>query len=181
LASFDDIIEHYRRHISLPWRDDVPAAGRVWIAWYDKALERRVRGQMHEFEHATVTAKHGWRQLDLVPLFPAWMAAHEFFAALVDQPEELRSLLPEFEEHLISVLKEQLDAATSNDVVAVAGCGSLFGLVRVSTLITRVAPAIKGRMLVNFPGRHDANVYRLLDARDGWNYHAIPIPPVDAA
>ena len=181
MPTFDDILNHYRRHVRLPWRDDVPAAGCVWIAWYDKALERRVRGQVHEFEHATVTAGHGWRHIDLVPQFPAWMSGHEFFPVLLDQPEELRSLLPEFEAHLITVLKAQLNDATANDVVAVTGCGSLFGLVRVSSLITHVAPAIKGRMLLTFPGSHESNLYRLLDARDGWNYHAIPIPPADAA
>jgi hypothetical protein len=181
LPTFSDIIDHYRRHVRLPWRDDVPPAGRVWIAWYDKSLERRVRGQVHEFEHATISAGHGWRHLDLVPLFPAWIASHEFFAALVDQPEELRSVLPEFEGHLVTALSVELTAAGANDVVAVTGCGSLFGLARVSTLIANVSSAVKGRMLLTFPGRHDANVYRLLDARDGWNYHAIPIPPVDAA
>lgn len=181
MPSFDDILSHYRRHIMLPWRDDTPPAGRVWIAWYEKALERRVRGQMHEFQDVTQAAGHGWRQIDLMPLFPQWMANHEFFAALVDQPEELRSVLPEFEAYLVDTLKDVLTDTSANDVVAVTGCGALFGLVRVSTLITRVAPAIKGRILLTFPGAHNSNVYRLLDARDGWNYHAIPIPPADAA
>jgi hypothetical protein len=38
-----------------------------------------------------------------------------------------------------------------------------------------VSPEIKGRLLVFFPGEHDGGSYRLLDARDGWNYLAIPI------
>lgn len=181
MATFDDILVHYRRQVGLPWQNDVPSSGRVWIVWYDKALERRVRGQIHEFEHVTVAAGHGWKQLDLVPLFPAWITQHEFFEALCEQPEELRSQLPELEEYVIKALTENLNAVTSNDVVAITGCGSLFGLVRVSTLIMRIAPAIKGRLLLTFPGSHQSNVYRLLDARDGWNYHAIPIPPADAA
>jgi hypothetical protein len=32
-------------------------------------------------------------------------------------------------------------------------------------------------MVVTFPGTHQGGIYRLLDARDGWNYHAVPIPP----
>ena len=55
------------------------------------------------------------------------------------------------------------------------GVATLFGLTRVSTAIEKVAPVIKGRMLVFFPGQHENGNYRLLDARDGWNYLAIPI------
>ena len=36
-------------------------------------------------------------------------------------------------------------------------------------------PAIRGRLVVFFPGSHEKNVYRLLDARDGWGYMAFPI------
>jgi len=181
LPSFDDILREYGRQIALPWRNDTPPAGRVWIAWYDKTLERRVRGQIHEFEDATRKAGHGWDLLDLVALFPSWIARHEFFPLLLDQPEELRTVLPEFEAYLVNMLKARLNAATANDVVAVTGCGSLFGLVRVSTLISQVAPAIQGRLLLPFPGNYQSSVYRLLDARDGWNYHAIPIPSTDLA
>ena len=34
---------------------------------------------------------------------------------------------------------------------------------------------IKGRLVVFFPGQYEHNNYRLLDARDGWNYMAVPI------
>ena len=34
---------------------------------------------------------------------------------------------------------------------------------------------IRGRLLVFFPGIYEQDNYRLLDARDGWNYHAVPI------
>ena len=32
-----------------------------------------------------------------------------------------------------------------------------------------------GRLVVFFPGQFEQNNYRLLDARDGWNYLAVPI------
>ena len=101
---------------------------------------------------------------------------HEFFDALVEQPAELRGLLPEIEGSLIDELTHALSFCTTNDVLAIDGCGALFGIARVSTLISRVADFIPGRLLVGFPGKHSAGVYRLLDARDGWSYHAIPIP-----
>ena len=62
-----------------------------------------------------------------------------------------------------------------NTVVALLGVGSLFPMARVSELVDRVAPAIRGRLLVLFPGHLDGSNYRLLDARDGWNYLAVPI------
>ena len=34
---------------------------------------------------------------------------------------------------------------------------------------------VRGRMVVFFPGEYVDNNYRLLDARDGWNYLAVPI------
>ena len=34
---------------------------------------------------------------------------------------------------------------------------------------------VRGRLVVFFPGTLEQNNYRLLDARDGWNYMAVPI------
>ena len=65
-------------------------------------------------------------------------------------------------------------------VVGLLGAGTLFGLgdaVKVSALLNAVNEAVAGRLLVFFPGEHEGNSYRLLDARDGWNYLAIPITP----
>ena len=41
--------------------------------------------------------------------------------------------------------------------------------------LTRESTAIQGRLAVFFPGAYAQNHYRLLDARDGWNYLAVPI------
>jgi hypothetical protein len=177
LYSFDEILRAYQRQVALPWQPDLPPAGRVWIIWYDKSMQRRFTARLSEFEHATLVAGHGWRQLDLAPSFGRWIASHELFVPLLAQPAEIRGLRPEFEEHLAGLVEEQLLACTGADVLAVDGCGALFGFARISTLVSRVATAIRGRMLIGFPGKYSAGVYRLLDARDGWNYHAVPIPP----
>jgi len=181
LNTFDDILSAYTRQVQLPWAEDTPPAGRVWIVWYDKALQRRFTGRLGEFENATLSAGRSWRQLSLSSWFGRWIAKHEFFDALVNQPRELRGLLPDIESELVSTLRQTLQQCTRNDVLAVDGCGSLFGIARVSNLIGRVADVIPGRLIIGFPGKHSGGVYRLLDARDGWNYHAIPIPPENAA
>jgi hypothetical protein len=180
LHTFDDILRAYQRQVQLPWQSDLPPAGRVWIVWYNKSMQRRFKARLGEFEHATILAGHGWRQLDLGPSFGQWIAVHELFEPLLMQPKELRGLLPEYEDHLAKIVEDQLKQCSSTDVLAVDGCGALFGLARISTLLSRVAAAIPGRMLIGFPGKHSGSVYRLLDARDGWNYHAVPIPPDNA-
>ncbi len=63
----------------------------------------------------------------------------------------------------------------SDTVVALVGVASLFGLVRASEVLDKVTQSIQGRLLVFFPGQHEGSNYRLLDARDGWNYLAVPI------
>ena len=50
-----------------------------------------------------------------------------------------------------------------------------FGFIQVSRLIGRVEESIPGRLLVFFPGEYRQNVYRFMDARDGFNYMAVPI------
>ena len=72
-------------------------------------------------------------------------------------------------------MRATLNEAGTDDIVALTGVASLFGLVRNSKLIASIADAIPGRLLVTFPGTHQGGIYRLLDARDGWNYLAVPL------
>ena len=65
-------------------------------------------------------------------------------------------------------------------MVAVLGSGSLFGFTRLSQVLKLVEADVRGRLVVFFPGQYEQNNYRLLDARDGWNYMAVPITLHDA-
>jgi hypothetical protein len=93
----------------------------------------------------------------------------------------LETGLPAFFDHLVARVRDQLAEHPYPDgVVGLLGAGTLFGLgdaVKVSALMNAVNDAIAGRLLVFFPGDHEGNSYRLLDARDGWNYLAVPITP----
>ena len=63
-------------------------------------------------------------------------------------------------------------------VVGLVGGGALYGLgtaARLSALVERIDDTIAGRLLVFFPGDCEGNNYRLLGARDGWNYLATRI------
>src|SRR5947209_3342847 len=63
--------------------------------------------------------------------------------------------------------------------LAVYDGASLFGFLKVSEILPLVEGDVRGRLLVFFPGTYEQNNYRLLDARDGWNYHAVPITAGD--
>jgi hypothetical protein len=72
----------------------------------------------------------------------------------------------------IACSREEADAGS---VVAIIGLASLFDFMPVSSLIDRVEDSIRGRLLVFFPGEYAGNIYRFMDARDGFNYMAVPI------
>ena len=131
--------------------------GRVWLLWFDKSMQRKVTGRIGEFEHATAKAGRGWeRYINLSSWFGRWAASHEFFEALLEHPQELRGLLPEAEAALIGVIRAELEVSASTDVVALDGCGSLFGVAKVSSLIGKVAAAVPGRLLGPSPASMQA-------------------------
>lgn len=177
MSQIERLLEAYRKHMSLPWDPNLAGPQRVWFAVYDKTDERRLRLRIEDFGTATRQAGHAWTLLDLTDAFAAWMAAHEYRESYFSSPQDLLLALEDFEVSTTARLREVLEdpASDSGSVVAVLGAASLFGFMRISSLVQSVHDAIRGRLLVFFPGEYENNNYRLLDARDGWNYHAVPI------
>ena len=173
----DALLGEYRRQLSLPWRPDLSGAERVWMAVYPPELERRVRARLGDFELATREIGHRWAAHDVTTAFSTWLAGLEDRDAYYADPELLAPALPLF----LAELEAQIGAtlasreAGATCVVALVGVGSLFPMIRVSDLLQRIADRITGRLLILFPGSLERGNYRLLDARDGWNYLAIPI------
>lgn len=165
----------YARYVSLPWDKALAGPQRIWFAVYEPSDERRLRLHLPGFEIAAKQAGHGWRRCDLTDAFARWMAAQDYREAYFESPEDLRNPHPEFEGFVASRVRQELEAVDKDTVVALSGVASLFGLMRVSRLMELVEDSIRGRLLVFFPGAYEDNNYRLLDARDGWNYHAVPI------
>ncbi len=172
----------YRQHLSVPWQGGLAAIQRVIFAVYDKADELRLRANVEEFALATQQAGKQWLLLDLSNAFPEWMAAQEYRDAYFESPQDLAGYqtgeLTEFIAHLNTQLKARITAEAGPDsVVALLGVGALFGLARVSSVVEGIKEAVPGRLLVFFPGEHhpENHTYRLLDARDGWNYLAVPL------
>lgn len=178
MARIEDLAERYGRHIATPWQRTVAGAQRVVMVVYDKELERTLRARKLAFETVTREAGHDWCEVDLATAFADWMAADDYRAEYFASPEDLQlKLEAEFPEYVAERLRATLQKAdaTTNTVVAVLGVGTLFGFARISQILKMVEADIRGRLVVFFPGQFERNNYRLLDARDGWNYLAVPI------
>lgn len=178
MALIDDLADEYEQHISAPWQRNLAGAQRIIFVVYPKEDERRLRIKLKEFEHRTRLAGHGWREIDLTNAFPEWMTAEEYREEYFRHPEDLALKYDsEFSESCVERLRHVLQTLemADNSVVAVLGVGGLYGFTRLHYVLQKVESQIRGRMVVFFPGSYDQNTYRLLDAREGWNYLAIPI------
>jgi len=178
MSRIEELAEHYAKHIATPWQRTVAGAQRVIMIVYDKELERTLRARKLAFENATRQAGYDWFQVDLSDAFSKWIANDDYREAYFESPEDLEIKIDaEFSDFLADILRKTLTKPEVSDqaVVAVFGIGSLFGFTRVSEVLKIIEGDIQGRLVLFFPGQRDGNNYRLLDARDGWNYLAVPI------
>ena len=171
------LIQSYSRYISVPWRDDAAAAQRVVFCVYPETEELRLRAKVDEFEIVTRQAGHEWAMFDLTDTFAIWLASQRYAKSYFQKPHLLSTLLPKYLEFIIDEFANFLkrNEIGPNSVVAIKGVGSLFGFLKVKEVVDKLAPMVKGRLLVFFPGSYENNNYRLLDGYDGWNYLAVPI------
>jgi UDP-N-acetylmuramate-alanine ligase len=181
-SKLNKLLSAYRRHLTVPWQAGIAGIQRVVFAVYDKTDELRVRANIDEFALVTQQADKRWLLIDVTSSFPQWMAGQEYRDAYFESPEDLAGYqtgeLTEFVAFLVAQLKTRLvEEAGPDTVVAVLGAGSLFGLARVSAVVEGIKDDVPGRLLVFFPGEYhpENHTYSLLDARDGWNYLAIPL------
>ncbi len=173
MGKIEDLAVVYERHVGVPWQRSVAGAQRVMLVVYEKELERTLRARMGEFEQATRRSGHDWTLVDCTRWFAEWMAADEYRESWFEDPDLLGMKLEgEFREHVANRLRAELEPVGENGVVALLGVASLYGFLRVSEVIRAVEQSIRGRLVVFFPGTKNESNYRLLDARDGWNYLA---------
>ena len=173
MGKIEGLAAVYERHVSVPWQRSVSGAQRVTLVVYEKELERTLRARLGEFEQATQRSGHDWMLIDCTRWFAEWMAGDEYRESWFEDPDLLGMKLEgEFREEVANRLRVALEAADENEVVALLGVASLYGFLRVSEVIRAVEQSIRGRLVVFFPGTKNETNYRLLDARDGWNYLA---------
>ena len=178
MARIEDLAERFGRHIATPWQRTVAGAQRVVIVVYDKELERTLRARKDAFVTAAREAGHEWFEVDVSDAFAKWMASDDYREEYFASPDDLHlKLEAEFSAYVADRIRDVLNRedVTEDSVVALLGVGSLFGFVRMSQVLKMVEGDIRGRLVVFFPGHLERSNYRLLDARDGWNYLAVPI------
>jgi hypothetical protein len=182
MGKIEDLAERYEGHIAAPWARNLAGAEKVIFVVYDKADERRLRARKELFRIATRKAGHEWREFDFTDVFPAWLASDEYREAYFQAPEDLTKVdqkneYAEFTVHAAGLLRDALTAegVGENTVLGVFGAGTLYGFTRLSQILKKVETEVRGRLVLFFPGSHGKNNYMLLDARDGWNYLAVPI------
>ncbi len=182
MARIDEIADQYERHISAPWQRNLPGAQRVVFVVYPKEDERKLEAKLKDFENRTLAAGHPWVDVDFTNAFPEWMAGEsypeEYFTAPELLDDRLKADTPYgFSAHCVERLRSALtsEGASAESVLAIHGVGALFGFATLHVILEKIQPDIRGRVAVFFPGSYEQNVYRMLDARDGWNYLATPI------
>jgi hypothetical protein len=175
MSEIDLLLKAYQSHVATPWRDGLSGLERIWFVVYSPANERRIRRRFEEFAIATRDAGFGWRQVDLADVLPRWLASQRHAANYYRRPEAISPDL--YVDAAAAPIVDAVRAAGDRDVVAVAGAGSLFGQTQLSAVLGKVENAIKGRLLVFFPGtyEHQYHRYHLLGASEGWDYLAVPI------
>lgn len=178
MSKVERLARAFTDHVSIGWPGSSSGAQRVIMVVYDPPDERTLRRRIEIFAQGALAAGKKWCLLDVTPLVAAWLAGHRYREAYFEEPEEL---LESGEERIASALAEallvQLTSAEhdENAILAVHGVGAVFGFASVSSVISRIEHEIRGRLVVFFPGRVQEGRYRLLDARESWDYHAVAI------
>ena len=171
------LISSFSNYIAIPWMKGLADEQRVLFAVYHKEDELKLRARVEEFRLATITSGHQWLELDITRLFPEWMANQKYREDYFEEPESLEPKYKTFLRQSVEHLAKQIEESQANEstLVALVGCGTLFGFASVSEFVKQLAAHVPGRLLVLFPGEYIDNSYRLLDARDGWGYQATAI------
>jgi hypothetical protein len=181
MSAIDRLLSNYSRQVRLPWSANMSGKQRVWFAVYPPTEERRVRARLPQFEAITLAANHTWIAVNLTRLLPEFLAAHKYRESVFQNPRHLRAG-SDLELSAAALVKEACsrEEADAASVVALTGLASLFDFMRVSSLIELVEDSVPGRLLILFPGEYAGNVYRFMDARDGFNYMAVPITSTES-
>lgn len=177
-SKVDTLLSAFDKAINEPWTGALSGQERVWFLVYNPAEQRKVDLRIGDFETATMKAGKKWISISMKSCFPHWMANHEYKDEYFADPEALIDQLEtEFKQTAIDFLASEIHAKAADDttLVAIRDVSALYGLVRLSEVLSGAASAFRGRVLIFFPGEHHKNQYRLLDARDGWSYLARPI------
>lgn len=178
ISKVDQLIQEFDKVVHEPWTSTLSGQERIWFLVYDPAEQRKVSLRMGEFETSTLRAGKKWQEISFKNCFPEWMSNHEYREEYFSNPEYIVDQLEaEFIPFAIQFLKDKMANIEQDNetLIALLDVSSLFGFARLSEILKNCDKDFQGRLLIFFPGEFEQNQYRLLDARDGWDYLARPI------
>jgi len=177
-SKVDQLLSAFEAVVNEPWSTVLSGQERIWFLVFDPADQRKVDLRIGDFETATLRASKKWVSVSMKNCFPQWMSEHDYKEEYFSDPESLLDQLEaEFKQYTVDFLVSEFERLGTDDdtLIAIRDISSLFGFTRLSDVLSGCSNSFKGRLLLFFPGEFNKNQYRLLDARDGWNYLARPI------
>ncbi len=178
ISKIDALLNNYENVLREPWSQKLSGQEKVWFLVYDPSEQRKISLRMGDFESITRKNNRQWIEVDLQPCFPQWMSQHEYREEYFSEPKSIQDQIESnFKRFVVDRITQAIEAAKDieNTVVAITNVSSLFGFIKLSDVLKELYHLNKGRLLVFFPGEHQNNHFRLMDARDGWSYLARPI------
>jgi hypothetical protein len=176
IERLDQGLKHQLRQ---PWSQDRSGGERVWFLVFDPDKLRSVMANRELFRQTTEAAGKRWAEIDLSTAFGTWMQQHRYAERYFARPSRAHTIIDDFAEALVLQIRERMQELAIDDqtLLVITGTESLFGISKVSHITRLIEDDVPGRLLVFFPGEYSEPQYRFLDARDGWNYLAVPITP----
>jgi hypothetical protein len=182
MARTDQLLNAYRKQVSMPLRPGLALNQRVWFVVYPPEEERRLALRLPEFEMATTETGLEWVLIDLQRTLADWIDTFDDDTknTCLETPEILEDYArPEYIKFLSSRINQAVanvpDARRAKTVFALRGLMELFDFIHVSDLVADIDTQLTGILVVFFPGEREDNTYRFLGARTGWDYLAVPI------
>ena len=177
MSKINQLLQKYERIIQEPWPSGLSGQEKVWFLIFDPLDLRKLEFKLGEFEIATKNANREWHMISLKSKFSHWLSKHDYKDSYFDDPKYLSDALDDdFKSYLEDFLIAELDSNNSeNTLIVLSDVSAIFGFIKLSEIVNIISNKIQGRLLILFPGEFTNNQYRLMDARDGWDYLARPI------
>ena len=177
MSKIDQLLQKYQRIIKEPWSKGLSGQEKVWFLIFDPVDLRKVYFKLGEFEIATKNSNRSWNLISLENKFSDWLSKHDYKDSFFEDPDYLSDALQDdFKEYLEKSIISDLDTNNNeNTLIVLKDVSAIFGFIKLSEIVNAISNKVHGRLMVLFPGEFTNNQYRLMDARDGWDYLARPI------
>ena len=177
MSKIDQLLQKFQRIIKEPWPTGLSGQEKIWFLIFDPIDLRKMEFKLGEFEIATKNANRDWHLISLKTKFSYWLSKHDYKVSFFEDPEYLSDALQDdFKNYLEDSIIADLDSNNNeNTLIVLNDVSAIFGFIKLSEIVNAISNKIQGRLMILFPGEFTNNQYRLMDARDGWDYLARPI------